>query len=190
MWCLLFSFALLPHNWQRFNASDVEWGVFVPGGLGLGPLAARRLNPGYFPVCVVMPHSDARNIWLQALSGPIFTWRVTRVCVKWWNAGLQNELTGPDSVMPIMSTWPNEDHYLVSPPLLVEPVLPLQVSLPPHRSEAPLVIQYLGLQKHACQLLCPRSRWVTKVGQQHYLVVMEDYCLWKMLTTLARPERT
>lgn len=59
---VLFSFALLPHNWQRSSASDVGHGVFVPGGLGLGPLAAKRPKPEYLPGCVVMPHSDASNI--------------------------------------------------------------------------------------------------------------------------------
>lgn len=44
----MFHFPLpaLPPNWQRSGALDAELGVFVPGGLGPGPPAARMLNPG------------------------------------------------------------------------------------------------------------------------------------------------
>lgn len=57
---------------------DVELGVFVPGELGLWPPARRRMNPGYLPGSVVMPHSGARN-QSQALSRPIFTCRTACV---------------------------------------------------------------------------------------------------------------
>lgn len=81
LWTLvcLPSFALLPHNWQRFNASDVERGVFLSlEDWDLGHQQTGKIL-NIYPVCVVMPHPGARKIRIQALSGPIFTCRTAHV---------------------------------------------------------------------------------------------------------------